>query len=300
MDLSQIILDKKSIPIIIITLCICIILYLSILFIFKSRNEYYDEEELYQLNYDEIELLNTLDNLNNSNNTYLIRIAIHLTGQVRDTMALETLREHIIERNSITNNFISYQVDVYSYTDKTIRPYIESVIEMTEDNNPLPSIDSETKMNNPTIMFYRMYRLQQAFEEHCITNNIQYDIVIRCRPDIIYHRPLNTKALIEGLRTIVFCPRVCLPLRPYAQKMNDYLFLGPPEKMKIVNDIYLATLDKPVINPEGYLYNYLSELSMDYKYMKYEYTLSMNNIEKFNVSSRLAKGIHTMIVMMHK
>lgn len=286
MDLTQILLDKKSISVIVISLTISVILYSSILYMYKSGNECYTNEEVV----DE-ELLNI---------PIHPRIAIHLTGQVRDTIALETLREHIINRNSITNNLITYEVDVYSYTDKTIAPYIESIVEMTEVNNPLPSIDSETKMNNLTIMFYRMYRLQQAFEEHCITNNIQYDIIIRCRPDIIYHRPLSTKTLIEAIRTIVFCPRVCLPLRPYPQKMNDCLFLGPPEKMKIVNDIYLATLDKPVINPEEYLYNYLSELSMDYKYMKYEYTLSMNNIEKFNVSSRLAKGIHTMTVMMHK
>jgi hypothetical protein len=306
MDLTQIFLDKKSVSIIVICLTISVILYLNILFMYKSGNECYNDDEEVD---DEIELLNTHNihissnnnnNNNNNNNIHLIRIAIHLTGQVRDTIALETLREHIINRNSITNNFISYQVDVYSYTDKTVTPYIESIIEMTEDNNPLPSNDLETKMNNPTIMFYRMYRLQQAFEEHCITKNIQYDIVIRCRPDIIYHRPLSTKTLIEALRTIVFCPRVCLPLRPYAQKMNDVLFLGPPEKMKIVNNIYLATLNKPVINPEVYLYNYLSELSMDYKYMKYDYTLSMNSIKRFSVTSGLAKGIHTMIVMMHK
>lgn len=210
------------------------------------------------------------------------RIAIHLTGQIRDSMTV--IQEKLI--NPLIRMYDT--VDLFVFVDNP-----ESVMELTGINiahivDPDKYQDIHRMKLNSNKMFYRMKVLQEEFESY----SSQYDVVIRARPDIV----LRDKFILKESMcrdTIVVTPRLTLPLSPTPKSMTDIIFYGPVSLMRVVNKIYDSYILTKCLNPEIYLHNFLSQNNIPFSYdTSLVATLKLTDISNFKIN--LSKQLTTL------
>lgn len=194
------------------------------------------------------------------------RISLHITGRVRDgytTLQSQKLLKNLISR--LPN------VDVFTFIegDESLTTSLEPLVRLTEDISHIKG--------NSRKMFYRMMRLQQAFEPY----SDNYYKVIRVRPDI-FMTPFPLR-LLEEEKLVVF-PRLSLPISYKPKAMTDIFFLGSVSDMRLINNIYNSYIRTVCNNPELFLYNFINLNGIQYVYEeRMKVTTAATDIRNFRL-----------------
>ena len=176
------------------------------------------------------------------------KIALCLSGEPRNTMVSFP---YLFE--SFLNPRLGYDIDVFIYTSKpyrTIDLYSPINLKIEEDDdyqicdnffdNNLNGLDyHQTPFRNTFLMYYG---IQQVFN---LTQNQQYDFYIRCRPDIIFHNPLNLQYIINSLtynNKDIFTPQI-YEKPDWNNEVNDQLAICNFKSFKVYSSIVDNLLD---------------------------------------------------------
>lgn len=193
------------------------------------------------------------------------RVAICISGEVRDITTLETLITQIIIPFTTTGS----TCDIYlhcSFRNEDIRDRYISRLKPIIVIERLPTIHN----NITQIVFGRIYELHQAI----LSNNTDYDLYIRTRPDIILSKPLSQTDISAALKGYLGCTPILSTLYITLSKkyISDTFFLANKEVMTELSNIYqhVGTCE----NPETLLYNYVNKKHMKVYYLSVEVGLS--------------------------
>lgn len=87
-------------------------------------------------------------------------------------------------------------------------------------------------------MFYSVYMANQLRKEYESDNDIKYDLIIRCRPDIHFHHKLDLNSFKK--QNCIYVPKIATYDR---NGMNDQVAVASPHIMDIYCDAHLSVLD---------------------------------------------------------
>lgn len=208
------------------------------------------------------------------------RVAIHLTGQVRNT--LTNVKQQVFKSLSSKG----YDVHLYAFVDDssllTELSDICTIKIIITDND---YTDIHRLRSNSLKMFYRMKVLQSLVHE-------DYDIVIRLRPDVVFLYPLE----LQHVNQLVCIPRLSLPIRNTPKDMTDIFFYGNQEVMRKIHNIFDPYQESKCCNPEVFLKNYINYHGIEYVFdCKTILTLKDTTLEHYSLN--LIKHLKTLSIV---
>lgn len=105
------------------------------------------------------------------------------------------------------------------------------------------SLCSSDTCSNASSMWYKAYKCFQLMKKYSESNNFIYDIVIRIRPDIIYHNKINYNNVLDCLKyNKILMPKWHGKYEEVTFQLMDHFTLGP----YVLMEKYLSTyLDIP-------------------------------------------------------
>jgi hypothetical protein len=205
--------------------------------------------------------------------------------------------------NTWHNNFLKYyNVDIFmhindcSYDDKQ---FIESIIKPKKITYEDPNLNKENWYLNMNIMLYRLYYCNNLKNQYAINNNINYDVVIRMRPDITMYENLNLTSLLPDLfNDILYIPIYRYDLSDiinlFGLGLTDQFFISNNKISNIIANFYINKEKYKSINcelPEMLMNKYINDNNIVYNkfrllFFLYQYE-GLNNMDKF-----LKKTVH--------
>lgn len=204
-------------------------------------------------------------------NNIRLRVALSITGQVRDSM--KDLKLNLIK----PLRDVGHTVDVYMFTDIPVED-IASITQIDDSTHP----HIHTIKTNSQKMFYRIYILDQYIPDG-------YDVVMRVRPDVIFSSPVN----ITMTDILTVFPRLSIPLSPVPRAMTDIFYYGNQSIMRKLSQLYLSYMKVNCNHPEQYLYNYLVSNEILYRFeTRYSVALRQDRLDSFKIN--LAKNLTTL------
>ena len=197
------------------------------------------------------------------------KVAVHVTGVVRDTEAILRLYKYIVE---------PLKADVF--VNSPNYPPGEAMV----------NIDSSYETSNMVTMYKRMYELQTAFDEYSVTHNKYYDVVIRVRPDILF-RDYIPYSLIEAAAddTLIVYPkntlRHSINTSQSSLPATDTFFYSSVGVMREINNSLLAlATQSPRATGEDIFNTYISTvIPRVYTHYGYELLLSSHHLLRLNL-----------------
>ena len=215
------------------------------------------------------------------------KIALCLSGEPRNTMvSFPYLYE------SFLNPSLGFDIDVFIYTTKPYRTIdlyspVNYKVETQDDYSIYNTYTSNrgidmlkyhsTPFRNTFLMYYG---IKQVFN---LTQNHQYDYYIRCRPDIIFHTPLDLYYIIKSLKENnkdIFVPHSYV-VENWKDIVNDQLAICNFKSFKIYSSIVDNLLDLVNHNksfyPEGLLATSLNKNNLKIERGGVNYSLIRKN-----------------------
>jgi hypothetical protein len=205
------------------------------------------------------------------------KIALCLSGLIRNSFFCFPY---------IYNSFLNseYKVDVFIHTwndSPTISLYnplkykIENetdVINQIRPQIPLDGVRIEGNVNNNIKMFYSIKKCFELVPD-------DYDVVIRCRFDLLLQDKINLKYWVDKILLNEF--DLYIPTERFNMGgFNDQLAIGSYNAMKIYSDCayYLHNLSKALNrwHPETFLHTYLNQYNLIIIQDDYEYRIVKN------------------------
>ena len=173
------------------------------------------------------------------------RVAILLSGFIKSYAHLENIK-------TFFSNTPDYEFYLFGYVfDYIIPPSInkEKIVYSKQvplnknieamfsainyvDNDAYKQYDEHGFDNRIISQWKNLQHCYELSTQFAIENNIIFDCIVRCRPDLSIHKPSFDEYLKESL-----CKKMCIFVH-FNAFINDQFFFGPPEK--IDNVLYLA------------------------------------------------------------
>jgi len=193
-------------------------------------------------------LINNWDNLCKSYQTNNINIAICMSGHFR-TYALckQNIKTNIIDvlkNNGFNVNLFlsswdsqkSPNCDIEGFNNYEFEPSKEEYFIKnfsTNDYLKYPGLCCNITSSNAISSFYKMYKSFCMSKEFENSNNINYDIIIRMRPDIIYNNPIDVGIIKKCLlKDSIYMPFSHGKYTIVTKYMMDHFFLGNRNTME--------------------------------------------------------------------
>jgi len=170
-------------------------------------------------------------------------------GEVLKKCPNELKLKPFLEKN-FPNIYDKIKYEIVSQLDKDILNNLIStkLFEIEDENSFLDELHfpKENLMTrghyNQAKMFYGIYKSMKVMEEYENVNNIKYDYVIRCRPDIGLNNELNLESLI-----VLEENEVMTDFYPYGPQ--DQFRAGRRDTMFTLANIWLEMLKKERLSP---------------------------------------------------
>ena len=228
-----------------------------------------------------------------------MKIAILISGYSR------TLPENI---KSINENIIqNHECDIYlhitddEYNDKYLNQQIDlnKILEILKPKVTLRfsnlNFNSNKKINNLINQYYKYYKLNCIKNEIMEIENIKYDVVIKCRPDIFLHDLINYNNLNND---IIYIPN---DSKIDTNKLNDindpnlcdaFAYGTNSEMNKYFNLFSYSNvlLKKYGFVPETILYYYLTNYKINFCKINISYMFLLSKCNIIAVCGDSASG----------
>lgn len=135
--------------------------------------------------------------------------------------------------------------------------------------------------NGVTNMFYKIAKADELRQNYETKNNFKYDAVIRCRPDLLFNRPINNLHVEDSIKNNC----LYLPDFGHFDGFNDQFAFGSNEMMTLYAKCY-SELDKwaPKVpfKPEPLLKHHVMENKITLKFSNVDYFLRRSNGTNFD------------------
>ncbi len=223
-----------------------------------------------------------------------MRIAIHLTGEVRGNKSIESIYRYII-------NPLNADVFVNSSSNNILRDKIFPNAIIIIDSK-LDEELSKSLGKNCLLMFKRMRDLQTVISSSNNNSNSNYNVVIRMRPDLIVNDYIPLEYLIAAANDILITtPKNCMKhniVNSFGSILElaytDMFFFSSPKIMKIINNIYDDNNSRKSCMKgdlgEYILTNYINNNHIRTKILyNYELLLESHRIDKLSLGSFVYK-----------
>jgi len=241
-----------------------------------------------------------------------MRIALCFSGHLRNfNYAIDNIIENII--NPLKNNdentidiFIStwdknglrsnkWQGDI-NYINEIENKLKPKIIEIENENRNYFienyssqqykkfKLCSSDTCSNASSMWYKVYKSFQLVVKYSKENNINYDILVRIRPDIIYHNKLDYDTIIKNIKyDKIILPEWHEKYEQVTYKLMDHFFIGKYDLIKILFNTFneipdIIKLNNIVHSAEGFMYYIISKYNIDIFKMKISYSVIRNII----------------------
>jgi uridine kinase len=231
-----------------------------------------------------------------------MKIAILLSGYLR------TINNNIshIEKFIIQNNEVDFFIH-YTFNekqDKYYNPKVMSLNKLIEKLTPKVLVcsdnlnfHSDEKVNNLMNQNYKFYWLKNELNKICENEKINYDIIVKIRPDILIEERLDYNECLS-LNKIIIPSKDMVSSTIECKTTCDIISYGPSEEMKKMLDFHIYTKNYNSYLNEKLLYNYLNENEINYKMkdIKYKVVLSSCNVISITGDSGSGKSILSDII----
>jgi hypothetical protein len=154
-------------------------------------------------------------------------------------------KEHNIEYcyNSWKKYFLSYNdVDIFININEctdTVKQFIEDVIKPINVVYEDPNLEADNWYPNMSIMFYRIYKCNCMKTEYSLQNKVNYDLVIRIRPDIVLYQNLTIDKFTDENTLYLPSYKYVDIINSYNVAMTEQLFLGSNKIMDKLCNFYI-------------------------------------------------------------
>jgi len=201
-------------------------------------------------------------------NRIKLKVAVHLTGIQRGKKSLDSIYKFIINPLN-ADLFVDSQIPIPG-----AKININSQLENKRSNNILP-------------MLYRMFKLQEAFDQYILANKIEYDVVIRIRPDLILKAYIDDKFYLAAQNGVfISIPRYPVYLRFGKLESTDTFFMSNVKVMREINNSFVS-MNKYITNHimgEDIITQAIEILQLTVEYLlDLEYVLENHSLEKIKI-----------------
>lgn len=152
------------------------------------------------------------------------------TWNIRMDRPLNMLRTTFNEPVRIDPVLVDEYQKLYPHKFFLVEDQIEIRKEFEKNYGPGPHIKSVSEMTYPYYSFYRAMQAKKEFEK---SNNFEYDIVIKLRPDIIFPLDRTLKQDIDEFLQD--------PSKVYICYHDDVFHIATSKNMDIASDFYINT-----------------------------------------------------------
>jgi hypothetical protein len=138
---------------------------------------------------------------------------------------------------------------------------------------------SSDTCSNASSMWYKVYKSFQLVEKYSKENNINYDILVRIRPDVIYHNKLDYKTFINNFQNeTIILPEWHGKYEEINHQIMDQFAIGKYEIMKkyfntFENILEFIKTDNVIHCGEGFLYGTIQKYNINIKKYKISYSI---------------------------
>jgi len=207
-----------------------------------------------------------------------MKIAILFSGRINDNLEqYENIMKNLVMNNDV-DFFISYPIN----TNKDI---IQNVVNLY---NPKKIIENdeiyfninkyekkyETIAHNVMCMYLSRKKLNDAFKTYVEENNINYDIVIATRIDLIFEKNIELNELIENIEKNELC--IPNPKKDWGG-INDQFAIGNfytvTEYLNVYNSLFELLESGIILHPETLLLEYLNRIKIKVVRFELEYKI---------------------------
>ena len=205
-----------------------------------------------------------------------MKIAILFSGRINDN--LDQYKN--IMKNLVINNDVDFFI---SYPINTNNDIIQNVVKLY---NPKKIIESderyfnidkyhkkhETIAHNVMCMYLSRTKLNNEFKRYVEENNINYDIVIATRIDLIFKTNIDFNDLIKNIENNEIC--IPNPTKDWGG-INDQFAIGSfdtiTEYLNLYNSLFELLESGIILHPETLLLEYLNRIQMKIIRFELEY-----------------------------
>jgi hypothetical protein len=139
----------------------------------------------------------------------------------------------------LSNNDVDIFIHINDCTD-SVKKFIEDIIKPINVIYEDPILDNTNNWYpNMNIMFYRIYMCNLMKNEYSLNNNVNYDIVIRLRPDIVFYQQLTIDKFTDSNILYLPCYKILKIINVFNFAINDQLFLGSNKVMDKLCNFYI-------------------------------------------------------------
>ena len=196
-----------------------------------------------------------------------MKIAILFSGRLNDN-----LQQY---ENIMKNLVMEHDVDFFiSHTKNTNKDILQNVINLykpkkiIENDEIYFNVDkynkrTETIKHNVLCMYLSRTKLNDEFKKYVEENNINYEIVIALRIDLIFENNINYNNLIKSIENNELC--IPTPRNDWGG-INDQIAIGNyytiTEYLNVYNSLFELLESGVILHPETLLLAYLKKISM--------------------------------------
>jgi hypothetical protein len=202
-------------------------------------------------------IINNWNDLCKSYSTNTTKIAICMSGHIRTfdlckSNIINNIVNPLIDANCDVNIFCSTWNDI-DFTNNLSNLQNFCTVLLSEDyhsnffiNNyntqqylQFPGLCCNTTLPNAVSMFYKIQSTFELCEEYSSRNNIEYDIIIRIRPDIVYNNIIDIGNIKKSLLTNeLYMPYSHGKYTTVTKNIMDHFFYGNIEIMQKITKMY--------------------------------------------------------------
>jgi hypothetical protein len=196
------------------------------------------------------------------------KVALCISGEVRDLSNINFFLRQLV--------YPFYHCDVFLHCNFRHPSIREEYIKRLK---PKLIIEKSMSSKNIThVVFGRIYELHHAVLAYEEVEDIDYDLYIRIRPDVVLSRPLSEYDLLQASKGFFCCTLLlnALYIVGIDDYMSDIIFVANRNTMTEFVKIYNYIQEHSVTckNPEALLHSYLKNKNFNIHYSRTEICLS--------------------------
>jgi hypothetical protein len=239
-----------------------------------------------------------VNNANKKNRNFNKKVAILITGQIREDsiLCLKSQLYYIINPLN-ADVFCDFDNNINNNEKKEVVDLLNPINIVWKTHNIEIKNDTNNIIRNVTIMYKRKYICNKLKKNYESSNNFKYDIVIRCRPDLFIKEQIPGNIINNIEKNIIYYPIINKFdfITSYFYTISDQMYISDSDTMNKITDIYkdISGKDCNLFIPEKFLFEYINSQNIkiirySQKFLLIQYIIDLSNHKKtFNGLSKV-------------
>jgi len=235
---------------------------------------------------------NIVNNITNKKHNFTKRVAILITGQIREDsiLCLKSQMHNIINPLN-ADVFCEFDNNINEHEKMKIINLLNPKKILWKTHNIEIKDDVNNIIRNVVIMYKRKYICNKLKKKYESRNHFKYDIVIRCRPDLFIKEQIPEKIINNIEKNTLYYPVINnFDFITSYFGVNDQIYISDSDTMNIIANLYNILLDKKQelsynVIPEKMLFDYITtahiqSIKYEQKFILIQYIIDFTDYEK--------------------